>query len=69
MLTDNDATSHRAEIQGRYQLTEQQTLHLDMRYERFSEFDYLYSQDQATMGDINQNYNGYFAFVGWGYRF
>ncbi|MGR5347762.1 MtrB/PioB family decaheme-associated outer membrane protein [Vibrio mediterranei] len=66
---DNDATSHRAEIQGRYQLTEQQTLHLDMRYERFSEFDYLYSQDQATMGDINQNYNGYFAFVGWGYRF
>ncbi len=66
---NNSATTHRAEIKGQYQLTEQQTLHLDMRYERFSEFDYLYSQDSLTLGNVDQNYNGYFAFVGWGYQF
>jgi hypothetical protein len=60
---------HRAEIKGSYQFDEHQSLRLDMRYERFSESDYLFSQDQATLGNVNQEYNGYYAFVAWDYRF
>lgn len=66
---NNSSKGHRVELKGDYRLDENQTIRVDMRYENFSEDDYLFNGETANMGDVNQKYDGYFGFVTWEYRY
>lgn len=42
---------------------------LNLRYEDYSEEDYLFNNETGTMGDVLQSYEGLYGGVYWKYRF
>ncbi|WP_275862348.1 MtrB/PioB family decaheme-associated outer membrane protein [Vibrio sp. CAU 1672] len=66
---DNESTSHRFEFTGDYQLSDNQNILINIRYENYDEDDYLFTQEAANMGDVLQSYEGLFGSVYWRYRF
>ncbi|WGY48758.1 MtrB/PioB family outer membrane beta-barrel protein [Vibrio sp. ABG19] len=65
---DNRASAHRFELTGDYQISDDQNVLLNIRYEKYRESDYLFVQEE-NMGDVMQSYEGIFGAVYWRYRF
>ncbi|EMN4468155.1 MtrB/PioB family decaheme-associated outer membrane protein [Aeromonas hydrophila] len=66
---DLTSKQHRLEGYALYQLTKQHSLRWDVRYEYFQDVDYLYTGEERNLGNLNQDYNGYFTAVSWLYKF
>ena len=66
-----DVTSeqHRVEGYALYQLDEQNSLRWDLRYESFENADYLITGDEQSLGNVDDDYDGYFTSVSWLYKF
>jgi len=58
---DLTSKQHRLEGYALYQLTKQHSLRWDVRYEYFQDVDYLYTGEERNLGNLNQDYNGYFT--------
>ncbi|MNR37263.1 hypothetical protein D3C85_1552680 [compost metagenome] len=57
------------ELYSTYPLSENQSLRWDLRYESFKGEDFLLSGEQASMGDLDDDYDAYFTSVSWLYKF
>ncbi|MDW1712823.1 MtrB/PioB family outer membrane beta-barrel protein, partial [Vibrio sp. Vb2865] len=66
---DNEASSYRFEVIADYEVSENQNVQLNLRYEDYSEEDYLFNNETGTMGDVLQRYEGLYGGVYWKYRF
>ncbi|HCH1223945.1 MtrB/PioB family decaheme-associated outer membrane protein [Vibrio parahaemolyticus] len=66
---DNEANSYRFEVIADYEVSENQNVQLNLRYEDYSEEDYLFNNETGTMGDVLQSYEGLYGGVYWKYRF
>ncbi|MFB1093325.1 MtrB/PioB family decaheme-associated outer membrane protein [Vibrio diabolicus] len=66
---DNEANSYRFEVIADYEVSENQNVQLNLRYEDYSEEDYLFNNETETMGDVLQSYEGLYGGVYWKYRF
>lgn len=65
---DNRTSAHRFELTGDYQISADQNVLLNIRYEKYTESDYLFVQEE-NMGDVMQSYDGIFGAVYWRYHF
>ncbi|WP_440890035.1 MtrB/PioB family decaheme-associated outer membrane protein [Vibrio sp. WZ-1] len=66
---DNQSTSYRFEVSGDYEVSESQSVEFNIRYEDYSEEDYLFNNEAANMGRVLQNYEGLYGSIYWKYRF
>ncbi|MGR5458073.1 MtrB/PioB family decaheme-associated outer membrane protein [Vibrio alfacsensis] len=66
---DNESTSYRYEFSGDYEMTENQSVEFNIRYEDYSEEDYLFNDEAANMSEVLQSYEGFYGSVYWKYRF
>lgn len=66
---DNESTSYRFEVIGDYEVSESQSVEFNIRYEDYSEEDYLFNNEAANMGEVLQSYEGFYGSVYWKYRF
>ncbi len=66
---DNEYNSSRIEAVADYQISENQNVQLNIRYEDYSEDDYLFNNEVSNMGDVLQDYNGIYGGVYWKFRF
>ena len=67
--SDVTSTQHRVEGYALYQLDEKNSLRWDLRYESFENADYLNTDDRQSLGDVDDDYDGYFTSVSWLYKF
>ncbi len=66
---DNEYKSSRLEGVADYEISDNQSVQFNIRYEDYSEEDYLYNNEVSNMGDVLQDYNGIYGGVYWKYRF
>ncbi|MGY0615759.1 MtrB/PioB family decaheme-associated outer membrane protein [Vibrio sp. FJH11] len=66
---DNEYKSSRLEAVADYEISDNQNVQLNIRYEDYSEEDYLFNNEVSNMGDVLQDYNGIYGGVYWKYRF
>lgn len=66
---DNEYKSSRLEAIADYQISDNQNVELNIRYEDYSEEDYLLNNEVNNMGDVLQDYDGIYGGVYWKYRF
>ncbi|WP_423840386.1 MtrB/PioB family decaheme-associated outer membrane protein [Vibrio mytili] len=66
---DNEYKSSRIEANADYEISENQSVQLNLHYEDYSEKDYLFNNEDYTMGGVLQDYNGIYGGVHWKYRF
>lgn len=50
-------------------MTENQSVEFNIRYEDYSEEDYLFNDEAANMSEVLQSYEGFYGSVYWKYRF
>ncbi len=66
---ENEYKSSRLEAVADYEISENQNVQFNIRYEDYSEDDYLLNSEVSNMGDVLQDYNGIYGGVYWKYRF
>ncbi|MCA0936078.1 MtrB/PioB family decaheme-associated outer membrane protein [Vibrio alginolyticus] len=66
---DNEYKSSRIEAIADYAISENQNVQLNIRYEDYSEDDYLFNNEVSNMGDVLQDYSGVYGGVYWKFRF
>ncbi len=66
---DNEYKSSRIEAIADYEISENQNVQLNIRYEDYSEDDYLFDNEVNNMGDVLQDYSGVYGGVYWKFRF
>ncbi len=66
---DNEYKSSRLEAIADYEVSENQNIQFNVRYEDYSEDDYLFNNEVNNMGDVLQDYNGIYGGVNWKFTF
>ncbi len=66
---ENEYKSSRIEAIADYEISENQNVQFNIRYEDYSEDDYLFNNEVSNMGDVLQDYSGVYGGVYWKFRF